>query len=134
MARNSRWESQRYDNQDNPDSIRYARYENESPPRNVYYDKQPQRQTQRDIEESDYRDKRYNRLNDNMTQSQSQPQQYRQNHEYSQRQTRHDQDEEDYRQTRYNRYNQERPIQDYPLPLTLPVPLAVPPALEYEPM
>lgn len=40
-------------------------------------------------------------------------------------------------QMRYNRFNQELPprsLQDYPLPLTLPVPIAVPPSLEYEPM
>lgn len=100
MARNSRWDAQARLNQDNQDSIKYARYENEGSPRNVYYDKQPQRQmqhmqTSRD-DESGYRDMRYNRMNQDGMPS--------------------------------------RAIQDYPLPLTLPVPLAVPPTLEYEPM
>jgi hypothetical protein len=90
MARNTRWDNPNMVHDNN--SMRFTRYENEQPIRNI--------------------NNSYDR------------------YEYDQEPSQHIPDR------RYNRFNQEMPrsIQEYPVPLTLPVPLSVPASLEYEPM
>ena len=108
MARNSRWDNPPRMNQnlDSHDSVKYSRYESD------------QRSYQRDhYNQRDAYEHHPPPPPRNQRESYEHPPQMRSNH--------------------YGHYNQDMPprsTQEYPLPLTLPIPLAVPPSLEYEPV
>jgi len=117
MARNSRWDNppRMNQNSDRQDSIKYSRYEND------------QRGFQRD------------HYNERETYEHPPPRNQKESYEHPP--PRNQRESYEYpppmRPNQYGPYKQEMPprsTQEYPLPLTLPIPLAVPASLEYEPV
>ncbi len=129
MARNSRWDNppRMNQNSDRQDSIKYSRYENDQ--RGFQRDHYNERET---YEHPPPR---------NQKESYEHPPPRNQKESYEHPPPRNQRESYEYpppmRPNQYGPYKQEMPprsTQEYPLPLTLPIPLAVPASLEYEPV